>query len=83
MQQSQASNSLGFLTFLSIVLFYFILNLYLCDAPHEKHPWVMREACLNKVLLYYTLWLNENIYLSVALAKIQYTRVTMNGPFFA
>ena len=22
----------------------------MCDAPHENHPWVMREACLTKVL---------------------------------
>ena len=25
----------------------------MCDAPHENQPWVMRKACLNKVLPIY------------------------------
>jgi hypothetical protein len=36
----------------------------LCDAPHEKHPWVMREACLNKVLLLLLLLLLDQYVLS-------------------
>ena len=27
------------------------LNSNMCNAPFENHPRVMREACLNKVLL--------------------------------
>ena len=44
---------------ISYLIYISFLECNLCDAPHENHPRVMREAWLNKVLL--LLYCRENI----------------------